>query len=109
MGIDTSPSTLRKCKVPCVNKLVYVGHSGSGFDEAGLKDLYDKMKPLIIDECPFDTVPKTNEPAKWLKPKLVGQIKFSEWAHDGLMRQPIFLGLREDKSPKEVVRERSRP
>ena len=87
------------------NKLIYVGHSGSGFDESLLKEIYDKMKPPIIEKCPFDIVPKTNEPATWLKPKLVGQVKFAEWTRDGLMRQPIFLGLRDDKEPKEVKRE----
>lgn len=86
-------------------KLVYAGHSGSGFDELSLKEIYQKMKPLIIPKCPFDIEPKTNEPATWVTPKLVGQVKFAEWTRDGIMRQPIFLGLREDKSPKEVKRE----
>jgi len=86
-------------------ELTYVGHSGSGFDESSLADLYKKMKPLAIEKCPFDAIPKTNEPATWLKPKLVGQVKFAEWTRDGIMRQPIFLGLRDDKKPKEVKRE----
>lgn len=86
-------------------KLIYVGHSGSGFNESTLSDLYKKMKPLITKECPFEVVPKTNEPATWLKPKLVGEIKFSEWTNEGIMRQPIFLGLRDDKSANEVHRE----
>lgn len=86
-------------------KLIYVGHSGSGFDEESLADLYKKMKALVIEKCPFEVEPKTNEPATWIKPQLVAQIKFAEWTRDGLMRQPIFLGLRDDKSPKEVRRE----
>ncbi len=86
-------------------KLIYVGHSGSGFDESSLADLSKKMKPLITKECPFEVIPKTNEPATWIKPKLVGQIKFSEWTNEGIMRQPIFLGLREDKEAKDVRRE----
>ncbi len=86
-------------------KLIYVGHSGSGFNEASLKEIYGKMKPLIIEKSPFDIEPKTNEPATWIKPKLVGQVKFAGWTRDGLMRQPIFLGLRDDKEAKEVKRE----
>jgi bifunctional non-homologous end joining protein LigD len=87
------------------DELVYVGHTGSGFDEAMLATVYNKLKPLITNKLPFAKKPKTNMPCTWVKPKLVCEVKFSEWTKDNILRQPIFLGLREDKDPKEVRRE----
>lgn len=79
-------------------KLVYVGHSGSGFNEKDLKEMSAKFKPLITDKCPFEKVPHTNQPATWLLPRLVCEVKFSEWTKDKILRHPIFAGLREDKN-----------
>jgi bifunctional non-homologous end joining protein LigD len=81
--------------------LIYVAHSGGGFNEKTLAKLYKLMQPLKTNECPFKLKPKTNEPVQWVKPKLVAELKFSEWTADGKMRQPIFLGLREDKKPTD--------
>ncbi|HXL55162.1 MAG TPA: DNA ligase D, partial [Chitinophagaceae bacterium] len=80
------------------DKLVYIGHTGSGFNERTLKETYHKIKPLKTDGCPFETKPKTNMPVTWVKPKLVCEIKFAEWTTEGILRIPIFLGLREDKT-----------
>ena len=88
-------------------ELVYAGHSGTGFTEKSQAELYKKMKPLISKTCPFRKKPKTNMPCTWLKPALVCEIKFSEWTKDNLMRMPVFMGLREDKKPKEVTREQA--
>jgi bifunctional non-homologous end joining protein LigD len=85
--------------------LVYVGHTGSGFNDKNLGLIHDKLKPLIISKSPFKVPPKTNAPVTWVKPVLVGEINFSEWTGDGSMRHPIFAGLRVDKKPKEVVKE----
>lgn len=90
-------------------QLVYVGHSGGGFDFQLLSDVYEKMKPLIQIDCPFNQKPKTNSPATWLKPKLICEIEFSEWTQDGRMRQPIFQGLRMDKKPRDVKKEKAIP
>ena len=79
-------------------KLVYIGHSGSGFDDKGLKEISKKFEVLITDECPFEKKPKTNMPVTWLKPKLVCEVKFTEWTEEKILRHPIFMGLREDKS-----------
>jgi bifunctional non-homologous end joining protein LigD len=87
------------------NKLIYVGHTGSGFTEKSLAQVYKKLKPLIIDKPPFATKPKTNMPCTWVKPELVGEVKFSEWTKDNILRQPIFMGLREDKNAKDVIKE----
>src|SRR5581483_7133461 len=88
------------------NKLIYVGHTGGGFNRQTLKEVYDLMEPLKTEHSPFSTSVKTNETVQWIKPKLVCEIKFSEWTGDGHMRQPIFLGMRDDKDPKECVLEK---
>ena len=66
-----------------------------------LAKIYKLMQPLKTDRCPFVVEPKTNEPVQWIKPKLIAEVKFSEWTADQRMRQPIFLGLRADKKPEE--------
>ncbi|RYY85300.1 MAG: DNA ligase D, partial [Chitinophagaceae bacterium] len=81
---------------------VYVGHSGSGFNKKSLEELYNKMLPLATEECPFEKCPKANMPVTWVKPKLVCEIKFTEWTREGIARHPIFMGLRSDKKPKDV-------
>jgi bifunctional non-homologous end joining protein LigD len=87
-------------------KLIYAGHTGSGFDQKTLKDIWKKLKPLVTDKCPFGAEPKTNMPSTWVKPKLVCEIKFQEWTQGNIMRQPIFMGLRTDKNPTEVKKEK---
>lgn len=86
-------------------ELQYIGHTGSGFDDKKLEQIFTVLQPFITDTCPFSVIPKTNTPATWVKPKYVCQIKFTQWTRDGLLRHPIFLGLREDKKPDEVVSE----
>ena len=81
--------------------LHYVAHTGGGFNEKTLASIYKLMQPLKTDKSPFIKPPKTNEPVQWLAPKLVAEVKFSEWTADERMRQPIFLGLREDKKPQD--------
>jgi bifunctional non-homologous end joining protein LigD len=88
--------------------LHYVGHSGSGFDRDMLQQLYDKMQALEVATSPFAEPPRTNEAAHWIEPKLVCEVKFTEWTDDARMRHPIFLGLRPDKAPKECRFERPR-
>jgi len=81
--------------------LRYVGKVGTGFNEKTLSSLFRKFKPLVRKESPFVT-PLPMKTATFLSPKLVAQISFTEWTRDGKLRQPAFLGLREDKSPQEV-------
>jgi bifunctional non-homologous end joining protein LigD len=85
--------------------LIYIGHTGGGLEKK-LEMLHDKLLKLKTDTTPFRRVPKTNMPVTWVLPKLVCQVKFQEWTSGGHMRQPIFLGLREDKKPEEVRREK---
>jgi len=81
--------------------LHYVAHIGGGFNEKLLASLHKLMRPLKTGRSSFVKIPKTNEPVQWIKPKLVAEVKFSEWTADNRLRQPIFLGLREDKEPKD--------
>ena len=82
------------------DNLHYVAHVGGGFNERSLAAIYKLMQPLTTDRSPFFKSPKTNEPVQWLRPKLVAEVKFSEWTADQRLRQPIFIGLREDKKPR---------
>lgn len=87
------------------DELVYIGHAGGGFDTQSLALVRAKLDPLIQPACSFKQQPKTNAPVRWVKPALVCEVAFQEWTKDGIMRQPIFLGLREDQSPHAVKRE----
>ena len=86
-------------------KLHYVGHAGTGFDAKLLASMTKQMQALEIKTSPFAEAVKANTPAHWIKPKLVAQIRFTEWTRDGLMRHPAFLGLRADKDPRECKRD----
>jgi bifunctional non-homologous end joining protein LigD len=86
-------------------RLVYAGHTGTGFSQRTLLDTYRRLRRLERKTSPFSTTPRTNERAHWAQPTLVAEIKFNEWTADGKLRQPVFLGLRDDKSPREVTHE----
>jgi bifunctional non-homologous end joining protein LigD len=81
--------------------LHFVGKVGTGFSGATLESLSRKLRPLIRARPPFVDPPREKD-ATWLKPKLVAQIAFQEWTADAKLRQPVFLGLRDDKSPREA-------
>jgi bifunctional non-homologous end joining protein LigD len=85
--------------------LRFVGKVGTGFDEQTLRGLRQKFRPLIQSKSPFVTDSTKDREVTFLKPKLVAQISFAEWTKDNKLRQPVFLGLRDDKSPKDVRRE----
>lgn len=84
------------------DKLKYIGHTGSGFNQKSLKEMWDLLQPLKQPNSPFEEKIKTNMPVTWVKPKLVCEMKFTEVTRDGILRHPIFLHLRKDKSIKEV-------
>jgi bifunctional non-homologous end joining protein LigD len=91
--------------VPEGQGLRYVGHTGTGFNQAELARVSKLLKAREIDRSPFTTPVKANEPARWVKPDLVAQVRFTEWTADGKLRHPVYLGLRDDKKASEVVRE----
>ncbi|WP_353148887.1 DNA ligase D [Chryseobacterium sp.] len=84
-------------------KLTYCGHTGTGFNNASLKQLYQRLQKLVIKTSPFEIVPKTNMPVTWTKPELVCEIKYSEITKDGIFRHPVFVTIREDKAPEEIT------
>jgi bifunctional non-homologous end joining protein LigD len=86
------------------DKLVYVGHSGGGFSRQMLKTLHARMMKLKTDKKPFAGVPHEDH-VTWITPRLVCQVKFTEWTDSGEMRHPVFLGLRTDKPARQVRRE----
>lgn len=99
-------------------ELQYAGKVGTGFDTALLRSLAREFAPLERKECPFANLPmlRTSRFAtpmnatamravRWLRPRLVCQVRFAEWTQDGLLRQPVFLGLRRDKPARDVGRE----
>jgi bifunctional non-homologous end joining protein LigD len=98
-------------------ELRFAGKVGTGFNEALLKSLHRKMRALSREACPFADMPGTTrsrwskkagsrETLHWVEPRIVCQLRFTEWTRDGKLRHPVFLGVREDKDPREVVRER---
>lgn len=86
------------------DKLIYVTHASGRLCDQDLADLRAKLAPMERRESPFATSPKGNTPIHWVEPKLVAEVEFSGWTEDGGMRQPVIIGFREDKSPKEVQR-----
>jgi bifunctional non-homologous end joining protein LigD len=83
-------------------ELRFVGQVGSGFTGKSLAEVRARLAPLVQKVCPFETRPHPDSPAQWVKPQLVCEVKFQNWTGEGIMRQPVFLGLREDKSAPEV-------
>lgn len=101
------------------DKFVFAGKVGTGFDSKSLAALYKKMRAEERATCPFSDLPSKQNgewvqgitpsmmrKMHWINPKFVCQVKFAEWTRDLKLRQPVFLGLRQDKNPREVVREK---
>ncbi|HEX6333259.1 MAG TPA: DNA ligase D [Flavisolibacter sp.] len=95
-------------------KFQFLTPVGTGFNNAMQREILKKLKPHVTTKCPFETVPEYNKPSRfrpnppkatvtWVKPRLVAEISYRELTSSGAIRQPSFKGLREDKSPEEVV------
>ncbi|MFN6943897.1 MAG: DNA ligase D [Cytophagaceae bacterium] len=89
-------------------KLEYIGRVGGGFNEEALKDVYDRLQPLFTDKPSLYYSSGITTPVQWVEPVLICEIKFQEWTSDGILRQPIFLGMRDDKDAREVVKEKKK-
>jgi bifunctional non-homologous end joining protein LigD len=82
--------------------LKYIGNCGTGFNEADLKDLYQKFEPHFTDTSPVTEKVKIIRKIQWMEPKFIAQVKFTEFTQEGNLRHPVFLGLRTDKKLAEV-------
>jgi bifunctional non-homologous end joining protein LigD len=86
--------------------LRWVGNAGTGFTERTIGELLEALERLRVDESPLAVVPKMPKVRKadvvWVRPELVAEVKFAEWTHDGHLRAPVYVGLRDDKAPAEV-------
>jgi bifunctional non-homologous end joining protein LigD len=100
-------------------KLKFAGRVGTGFSDQLLRSLYSDLEKIRIEQCPFFNVPAVGRSrwdqgltaaemrrCHWVKPVMVCQVKFTEWTRDDRLRQPVFLGLREDKKASEVMRKK---
>jgi bifunctional non-homologous end joining protein LigD len=93
--------------------LIYAGRTGTGFTQSTHKMLQQKLDSIVVKVCPFQQIPKdakggvTSTRPKWVEPKLVAQVRFANWTADNLLRQASYKGLREDKTAKEVTREKA--
>jgi bifunctional non-homologous end joining protein LigD len=101
------------------DRLLFAAKVGTGFDQKLLASLHERLEKLRRPDCPFANLPEARSGrwgagltaaqmklCTWVQPKLVCQVRFAEWTRDNHLRQPAFLGLREDKKPRDVVRER---
>jgi bifunctional non-homologous end joining protein LigD len=83
----------------------YAGRAGTGFDAEMLRSLHAMLVPLITETKPIAEKVPDEANTTWVKPKLVAEVKFTEWTEAGEMRHPVFLGLRTDKKATDVIRE----
>jgi len=86
----------------------YVGHTGTGFNAESLQAIHTRLVKLTTARKPVAGKIPNERTTTWVRPRLVAEIKFTEWTRDGRMRHPVFLGLRTDKAASQVVRERPR-
>jgi bifunctional non-homologous end joining protein LigD len=97
-------------------KLKFSGRVGTGFSEKLLRTLHSELNKIRIEECPFFNLPAVGRSrwdrglssaemkrCRWVKPAIVARVKFAKWTRDDRLRQPVFLGVREDKDAKDVV------
>ncbi len=85
--------------------LRYAGKVGTGFGHETLRDLGSRMRELEQEESPFEPFKPIPPGTRWVRPELVGQVGFAEWTRDGRLRHPRYIGLRDDKPARDVVRE----
>ncbi|MFL6747520.1 MAG: non-homologous end-joining DNA ligase, partial [Sphingomicrobium sp.] len=86
--------------------LKYVGKVGTGFDTKMIHDMSDRMRPMEIEEPALDVPRSARRGSHWIEPRLVGEVAYTEFTSDGILRHPSFIALREDKPAREVVLEK---
>ncbi len=89
--------------------LRYVGHCGGGFTDVELRRVLNLLRQRRQHACPFDTVPPSNEEPTWVRPDLVAEVEYAGWTTEGMLRFPVYKGLRDDKAARDVKLERPIP
>jgi bifunctional non-homologous end joining protein LigD len=84
------------------DQLRYIGHCGGGFSDAELHRVHTLLRQRVSGVCPFDTVPPSNERVTWVRPELVVRVAYAGWTADGMLRVPVYEGMRGDVAPREV-------
>ena len=84
------------------NKLVHAGHAGTGYDDEMLQTVFNLLQPLVQNDSPFAEKIITNNKVTWVKPKIICEVKFTEWTSDEKLRHPVFLRIRNDKNVKQI-------
>jgi bifunctional non-homologous end joining protein LigD len=98
----------------------FAGRVGTGFSDKLLSSLFDDLQKIRVESCPFSNLPAPGrnrwdqgltaaemKRCRWVKPAIVCQVRYTEWTRDDRLRHPVFIGVREDKSPTDVVREKT--
>jgi len=111
-GIHGTGGRQKAFRQPCPGRirrdeLVPIGNVGSGFTARDLEDIRERLDSLVREGSPFRATPEANTAITWVKPELVCEVGLAGWTGDNLMRQPVFLRLREDKNARDVVREKA--
>lgn len=90
------------------NKLIYHGRVGTGFTDASLKEMYKLLSKSVTSHCPFTKQPPDNSQGQvtWVDPKIIVEVEFTEWTKDQILRHPSFKGVRADKNPRSIIKEK---
>ena len=89
--------------------LVHAGHAGTGYDDDKLKTIFNLLQPLVQTDSSFKEKVTSNNKITWVKPKIVCEVKFTEWTQDEKLRHPVFLRIRNDKNVKQITMEAQKP
>ena len=90
-------------------KLIHAGHAGTGYDDEKLEAIFNLLQPLVQTETPFSDKIDTNNKVTWVKPKIICEVKFTEWTKYEKLRHPVFLRVRDDKNTKQTNMETPNP
>jgi bifunctional non-homologous end joining protein LigD len=91
------------------DELKFIGNVGTGFDEGKQKSIFERLQELRVSKCPFAKVPGIREKVDWVTPELVARVKYSNWTMDDHLRAPVFLSLRNDRTPQDCTFEDAKP
>jgi bifunctional non-homologous end joining protein LigD len=94
---------------PRTGALVHIGQTGGGLRDSDLCTLRKRLEPLETKDCPFVPPPRLPQPVTWVRPEVVVEVEYSEFTPDGMLRAPVYIGVRDDVTPREARREAPAP